>query len=136
MAADPGAAPYPGLGKEQFSTGWGSAAALTARPSADLLRGSERILRDGCGDAIRGGQRKAAPGFHRPGVLHSIWRFVRPHNGTPLELYERGVVANGRFYDSAIGLREGLGLSDSDFDGSLGAHPDAKAWYEAWFKGH
>jgi 4-amino-4-deoxy-L-arabinose transferase-like glycosyltransferase len=65
------------------------------------------------------------------GTLRPAWTFKRPAGGTPLVLYQRGIAWKGRFYGSPQSLRAGLGLTDSQFDQFIAAHPDIGAWYIA-----
>jgi len=68
------------------------------------------------------------PGY---GVLVHTWAYERPHHGTPLVLYRRGVQWQGQTYVTPDELRAGLGLPDADFDRFIAAHPDIGAWYRA-----
>jgi hypothetical protein len=73
----------------------------------------------------------ALPHPYGVGVLREVWDYPRPRNGVDLKLFERGVVANGRFYTSPDGLRAGLGLPDKAFDGFVASHPAIRQWYDA-----
>ncbi len=65
------------------------------------------------------------------GDLRPVWTYQRPGGGTPIVLYRRGVVWNGTFYETPAALREGLALSDPDFDQFIANHPRIRAWYIA-----
>ena len=69
------------------------------------------------------------------GTLVPAWHYQRPHDGTPLVLYRRGVSWNGHFYATPDELRQGLGLPDADFDRFIAEHPDIGAWYKATASG-
>lgn len=65
-----------------------------------------------------------------------VWGYLRPRGGTPLRLFESGVLVNEKFYARPDDLRAGLGLAldDAGFDAFIGSHPDVLAWYQAWYE--
>ena len=65
------------------------------------------------------------------GNLRPAWTYNRPAGGTPIVLYRRGIVWQGKFYETPDALRRGLALSDPAFDRFIAAHADVRAWYLA-----
>jgi 4-amino-4-deoxy-L-arabinose transferase-like glycosyltransferase len=161
VAADPAGFRYPGLDDEQFATGWAAgraweevAAELRRRagtrptlvqldrrgsPTLRLLLRDRQNIRLALGSAplaqaspyaIENGHRLARPN----GLLdlRRIWETQRPREGTPVTLYARGPVWEGRFYSTPAGLQAGLGLPEDEFDAFLASHPEVEAWSRAW----
>ncbi len=163
VVANPATAPYPGLSRDEYASGW--AAGTGWRELADELQsraGAHKLVvasYAGLSDALQlslgddpriqivsgqpgksgpeatsdyvvenGTPLPADPGY---GVLVPAWTYERPHHGTPLVLYRRGVQWQGRTYMTPDELRAGLGLPDADFDRFIAAHPDIAAWYRA-----
>ena len=163
VVANPATAPYPGLSRDEYASGWAAgtgwrelANELQRRAGAHKLvvasyAGLSDALQLSLGDDPRiqivsgqpgksgpeatsdyvvenGTPLPADPGY---GVLARDWTYERPHHGTPLVLYRRGVQWQGRTYVTPDELRAGLGLPDADFDRFIAAHPDIGAWYRA-----
>jgi len=163
VVADPATAPYPGLSRDEYASGW--AAGTGWRELADVLQrradahevvvasyaGLSDALLLSLGDDPRVQIVAGQPGNSGPeatsdyvvengtplpsdpgyGVLVRTWAYERPHHGTPLVLYRRGVQWQGQMYVTPDDLRAGLGLPDADFDRFIAAHPDIGAWYRA-----
>ena len=163
VLANPATAPYPGLSREEYASGW--AAGTGWRELADELQrradsgkivvasyaGLSDALHLSLGDDPRVQIVAGQPGKSGPeatsdyvvengtplpadagyGVLAPAWTYKRPHDGTPLILYRRGVRWQGHTYMTPDELRAGLGLPDADFDRFIAAHPDIGAWYRA-----
>ena len=163
VVANPATAPYPGLSRDEYASGW--AAGTGWRELADELQrraGSGSIvvasyadlsdaLHLSLGEDPRIQIVSGQPGTSGPeatsdyvvengtplpadagyGVLSRAWAYERPHHGTPLVLYRRGVQWQGRTYLTPDELRAGLGLPDAGFDRFIAQHPDIGAWYRA-----
>lgn len=163
VLANPSTAPYAGLSREEYSSGWAAgtgwrplATELQRRTQAGhivvasyaalsealpLLLRHDSLIQIVRGQAGRSGPEATADyvienGTPLPpdtgfGSLRAVWTYRRPHAGTPLVLYERGVVWNGQFYPAPDSLRAGLSLSDPAFDRFIAAHSSIRAWYVA-----
>lgn len=161
FAADPAGFRYPGLDDEQFATGWaagraweeaasevrrragyrptlvqldrrGSAALellLRDRPNVRLVLGSAPLART-ARYAIENGDWLPRP--YGLLDLRPVWETRRPREGTPVTLFVRGPVWNGRFYRTPDDLRAGLGLPDAEFEAFLRSHPEVDAWRRSW----
>jgi dolichyl-phosphate-mannose-protein mannosyltransferase len=152
VLADPNRADYPGSSDKEYATSWTAGNAWVAvADELNGLTGSGRstvtvfaqgspalglelhpnVVQEGGVNARfaidNGG---GIPADHGPGELRQIWSYQRPRNGTPLELYERGVTVAGRFYSTTADLRAGLNLGDKEFDAFVASHPEVKVWYD------
>lgn len=160
IVADPAGFRYPALDDEQFATGWAAGRAWEktaaevrrragSRPTLVQLdsRGSpaiELLLRDRPNIRFVLKSDRLAPAapyaiengdwLPRPNGLldlRPVWETQRPRGGTPVTLLVRGPVWEGRFYPTPQSLREGLDLSDAEFEAFLRKHPEVAAWSRA-----
>jgi 4-amino-4-deoxy-L-arabinose transferase-like glycosyltransferase len=156
IISDPATAAYPGTSRNEYSTGWPAgtgwkplARELEGRAASGpivvgyydqfsyvlplLLRHTPEITFSpedpNATYVVRNGADFPTPAGN--GSLRRTWVYRRPHDGVPLELYERGVAWHDSFYRTPDELRAGLGLPDSKFDKFLQDHPQIKTWYDA-----
>ena len=159
IVADPGGVTYPSLDDEQFVSGWAAgtgweelADELEARargkpPTVVLGDGyspwiqlrfrdtSMQLLVDSdpraldASFAIENGYglpRLTDPPIHMQGVQV----YKRPHDGTPLVLYQRVAEVNGRVYESPQELRDRL--PEFVVEQLLDTQPPLRRWFETW----
>jgi hypothetical protein len=159
IVSDPGGAEYPSLDDEQFVRGWAAGTGWEELAS-DLearLAGTPRTvaLGDGFSPWIRLRFRDAPVELIRvdaegatdatfavengqklpvladaPLQMSRVATYPRPRGGTPLVLYQRVAVIDGKTYSSPDELRSRM--PDFAFDQLVAANPALRRWIDVW----